>query len=1099
MTRKTLTKRYTKKGGPLLAAACCFALCAGTAGASDIVTYVAPKHTFSIDDIIGNWNGDTVAMGNPAICLSGDCPGAEPFIDAKTGVTLYPVDNEFGFASTDFVGGEQKSQDGIYEEGWAGNILDAAGEVVGLMGASAETGNFKAGAPKGTWCAGLGGNSVKCSAEQYVVMEHALTCSERIPYFYGVLVDQSENCAPLSDELTLPQGVGALDEMPANESDLINVAVGSDYGATRKDDGKLLYRWGTVVKRPTDLRMLARIPLPAEWKTPDAAFEVVKAELLVSHKITNNPNDQLRPEDFENEAATGRLPRYDEITPGVWTSTMDCYEGDGHFIPAGTLYRDTSYADPTAMSADLIGGFTNAWYTTIQRDPFEPNVVADAAGNPVQVSGPRWRLKSNKFGQNIPGLEIPLIECSPTPFNHSNIKYRVGEDTTTVLNLLDWKGQSPLMYSSGWTGYNGTDYGLAGMRDDVVSSASGLTVNGVRLTPDFDLTVYFKGESKPTTIYNAQLVIHYKVDDPVDFGDAPAPYPTLLAEDGARHAIVDANGDGLADLALGIDADPERDGLPDPAAMGDDGIGLFDDEDGVAIAPVIPGAIVPITVTANGTGGLLNGWFDFNRDGDWDDEFIFTDADGVVTSYRERIFVDQPLAAGVNELTMAVPPLQQIALAQVCTEVVDASGTLVTECVPELDGNGNPVIILVADGAAAGTSFARFRISSQAGLGSSGPAADGEVEDYAVEVAGDLDDIVGFDPLAGGVYVALSGGTKFATAKWATWSTTSQVWERMVVGDFNGDGHDDVARRNAATGWWDVALSDGVGSFGTAQNWGRWQVDSRFTWLDVMTGDFNGDGFDDIVGRRSDNGKWTALLSDGISFKASQIGSFSTTSQWPAVRSADCTGDGSDDIIGLQIDPKTGGAVWWVIAYSTGRNSFQSAKWGTWPAGAAMVDVIAGDFNGDGMADISARNSSTGNIFVSLTENYGVDLAQFRFAPQLNWGKWSVGTAWSDTLAGDFNADGMADLFTRDSAGKVMVALSTGIAFVTTQWEKWDATCTTVRQGDYNGDGRDDIAALDSSTWQWKVSLSRGDAFQEENWGAWKENATRDITVGDFN
>jgi hypothetical protein len=28
------------------------------------------------------------------------------------------------------------------------------------------------------------------------------------------------------------------------------------------------------------------------------------------------------------------------------------------------------------------------------------------------VSGPRWRLKANKFGQDIPGLEIPLRECS---------------------------------------------------------------------------------------------------------------------------------------------------------------------------------------------------------------------------------------------------------------------------------------------------------------------------------------------------------------------------------------------------------------------------------------------------------------------------------------------------------------------------------------------------------------------------------------------------------------------------------------------------------------------------------------------------------------
>ena len=37
-------------------------------------------------------------------------------------------------------------------------------------------------------------------------------------------------------------------------------------------------------------------------------FPVTKARLIVNHTITNNPNDQLRPEDLENEAAIGVLP-----------------------------------------------------------------------------------------------------------------------------------------------------------------------------------------------------------------------------------------------------------------------------------------------------------------------------------------------------------------------------------------------------------------------------------------------------------------------------------------------------------------------------------------------------------------------------------------------------------------------------------------------------------------------------------------------------------------------------------------------------------------------------------------------------------------------
>ncbi len=82
-------------------------------------------------------------------------------------------------------------------------------------------------------------------------------------------------------------------------------------------------------------------------------------------------------------------------------------------------------------------------------------VPPDEFENLSLVSGPRWRLKANKFGQDLPGLEIPAQECSPPPFERDNIKYNVGDLTTTVVNLLDWdtanKGPSPLANSLGWT------------------------------------------------------------------------------------------------------------------------------------------------------------------------------------------------------------------------------------------------------------------------------------------------------------------------------------------------------------------------------------------------------------------------------------------------------------------------------------------------------------------------------------------------------------------------------------------------------------------------------------------------------------------------
>ncbi len=102
-------------------------------------------------------------------------------------------------------------------------------------------------------------------------------------------------------------------QMEANDNTTVlhDIAVSDDYSLTLKDDGKALYRWGGLIKRPNDLRMYVNMALPQEWKdNPTTAYPVTKARLFIDHWITNNPNDQLRPEDMENEGATGRTPSY---------------------------------------------------------------------------------------------------------------------------------------------------------------------------------------------------------------------------------------------------------------------------------------------------------------------------------------------------------------------------------------------------------------------------------------------------------------------------------------------------------------------------------------------------------------------------------------------------------------------------------------------------------------------------------------------------------------------------------------------------------------------------------------------------------------------
>ncbi len=478
-------------------------------------------HVFSTADITGSFRGLT----------QGDVlPGQTPVIDfsaapkvTQDGVELYPINSEFGFNVTDFEGAVPKDfvDDPDYAEGWAGDLKDADGNQLGLVVSDSPTDTFKTPALLGTWLVGMGGDAVKADSEHYSVMQAVLS-DQRYPGDPDALYPLDDNLRliggdydgqyvkdvlPLVGDANGDGVVDIRDLLQPNESTITeNIAVSNDYSVTLKDDGKLLYRWGNEIKRPNDIRMEAELPLPDEWKAADPAqpdllplFRVTQAELVVRHTVTNNPNDQIRPEDYENEAATGTLPEYIIQPDGKWVTAADYYAGDGTLYPAGTVLRDPALADAVkgslldqigALSSDLLGGFTNAWYTTMDREPFEPVLSPDGTEYDV---GPRWRLKADKYGQDLPGVDMPQDPSLPPPPEKDELKYETGADTQTVINLLDWDGISPLTVSAGWTNAAGT-----------------VSINGLNRTENFDVAFYIKGDQKPATIYSAELLMSYE-------------------------------------------------------------------------------------------------------------------------------------------------------------------------------------------------------------------------------------------------------------------------------------------------------------------------------------------------------------------------------------------------------------------------------------------------------------------------------------------------------------------------------------------------------------------------------------------------------------
>ncbi len=188
----------------------------------------------------------------------------------------------------------------------------------------------------------------------------------------------------------------------------------------------------------------------------------------------------------------------------------------------------------------------------------------------------------------------------------------------------------------------------------------------------------FFGYAPNGEVEDYQVMIELAPQPELDFGDAPDPlYPTLLASNGARHTIDQVT-------YLGPQVDGEPDGQPDPMALGDDMDIMFpppnDDEDGVFFMnPWIPNQPASLNVLAS-VQGFLNVWVDFNGNGSWADP-------------GDQVFIDVMLIPGPNMLTFNVP--------------------------------GNTTV---------GSKFARFRFCTLQGLGFLGPAPNGEVEDYAVNI-----------------------------------------------------------------------------------------------------------------------------------------------------------------------------------------------------------------------------------------------------------------------------------------------------------------------------------------------------------------------------
>ncbi|MEN6450965.1 MAG: FG-GAP-like repeat-containing protein [Thermoguttaceae bacterium] len=230
----------------------------------------------------------------------------------------------------------------------------------------------------------------------------------------------------------------------------------------------------------------------------------------------------------------------------------------------------------------------------------------------------------------------------------------------------------------------------------------------------------------------------------------------------------------------------------------------------------------------------------------------------------------------------------------------------------------------------------------------------------------------------------------------------------------------------------------------------------------IAVGDFNGDGKPDIAATNASSGAVGILLGNGLGGLGTAT-AFSTGGSHPVgVAAADFNGDGKLDLAIANGWSDTVG-----ILLGKGDGTFPTVV--TYGAGSCPMDVATGDFNCDGKLDLAVADNGSGVVSILLGNGNGT----FGSAKTYSCG----GTGCYGLAVADLNGDGKLDLAVANSSptGTVGVLLGTGSgAFgVATAFNSGGASPRTVAAGDFNGDGKLDLAVANYGSG--KLGILQGD------------------------
>lgn len=286
-------------------------------------------------------------------------------------------------------------------------------------------------------------------------------------------------------------------------------------------------------------------------------------------------------------------------------------------------------------------------------------------------------------------------------------------------------------------------------------------------------------------------------------------------------------------------------------------------------------------------------------------------------------------------------------------------------------------------------------------------------------------------------------------------SSFAQLSLRKAM-DVDGDAKADYTVFRPSNNAWYSLLSNGgfsIQTFGLANE-------------DFVTpGDFDGDGRGDIAVWRDTTGVWYWLNSSNSTFNAITFG---ISGDEPVARDYD--GDGKTDV--AVVRRTNGNMVWYV--YRSSDQGFTAFQFGL------STDFTApGDYDGDGKFDFAVqRPGSTPTsqaTFYAALSNGGVEIIPWGISNDL-------------VVPGDYDGDGKTDYavvregstsdanlvwYIRRSSDGGFNAYSFGLT-----------GSDLLVQGDYDGDGKTDIAVWRNTTGQFFVLNSSNLSLTVNQWGS---------------